>query len=68
VPRENYQTIKEWLFFFFLAVLGFGLRAYTLSHSTSPVFVKGFFEIGSQELVVQVASNLDPPDLCLLSS
>jgi hypothetical protein len=30
-------------FFFFFAVLGFKLRAYTLSHSTSPFFVKVFF-------------------------
>jgi hypothetical protein len=30
-------------FFFFVAVLGFELRAYTLSHSTSPFFVMGFF-------------------------
>jgi hypothetical protein len=28
--------------FFFFAVLGFELRAVTLSHSTSPIFVKGF--------------------------
>jgi hypothetical protein len=27
----------------FLAVLGFELKAYTLSHSTSPFFVKDFF-------------------------
>jgi hypothetical protein len=37
-------------FFFFVAVLGFELRAYTLSHSTSPFFCDGFFEIGSGEL------------------
>jgi hypothetical protein len=28
-------------------VLGFKLRAYNLSHSTSPIFVKGFCEIES---------------------
>jgi hypothetical protein len=28
---------------FFCVILGFELRAYTLSHSTSPFFVKGFF-------------------------
>jgi hypothetical protein len=28
-------------FFFFFVVLGLELRAYTLSHSTSPIFVKG---------------------------
>jgi hypothetical protein len=41
-------------FCFFFAVLGFELRAFTLSHSTSPFVVVclvgwlvGFFEIGS---------------------
>jgi hypothetical protein len=28
--------------FFFFAVLGLKLRVFTLSHSTSPSFVKGF--------------------------
>jgi hypothetical protein len=31
-------------------VLGFELRAYTLSHSTSPFFVMDFSKIGSHEL------------------
>jgi hypothetical protein len=35
---------------FFLVVLGLELRAYTLSHSTSPSFVMGFFEIGSHQV------------------
>jgi hypothetical protein len=34
-------------------VLGFELRAYTLSHSTKPIFAKGFFMIGSLELFAQ---------------
>jgi hypothetical protein len=38
------------LFFFFFAVPGLELRAYTLSHSTSPFFVIGVFKIGSREL------------------
>jgi hypothetical protein len=38
---------------FKLVYLVFCFRAYTLSHSTSPLFVKGFFEIGSHELLVQ---------------
>jgi hypothetical protein len=29
--------------FFFFVVLGFELRVFTLSHSTSPIFVLGFF-------------------------
>jgi hypothetical protein len=33
-----------------LVVLGLELRVYTLSHSTSPIFVMGVFEIGSREL------------------
>jgi hypothetical protein len=36
--------------FFVCVLLGFELRAFTLSHSTSPIFVMGFFEIGSCEL------------------
>jgi hypothetical protein len=36
---------------FFFVVLVFELRAYTLSHSTSPFFVKGFFEIGSRRTI-----------------
>jgi hypothetical protein len=30
--------------YFFFVVLGLELWAYTLSHSTSPIFVKGFFQ------------------------
>jgi hypothetical protein len=37
----------------YFAVLGFELRAYTSSHSTSPFFVMGFFEIGSYKLFAQ---------------
>jgi hypothetical protein len=33
---------KSFFFFSFFAVLGLELRAFTLSHSTSPIFVKGF--------------------------
>jgi hypothetical protein len=33
-----------------LAIIGIELRAYPLSHSTSPFFVKGFLEIGSLKL------------------
>jgi hypothetical protein len=35
---------------FFFLVLGFELRAYTLSHSTSLFIVLGIFKIGSCEL------------------
>jgi hypothetical protein len=41
-------------FFFFFVVLGFELRAYTLSHSTSPFLY--FLEIGSYEVFAQAGS------------
>jgi hypothetical protein len=44
-------------FFFFFAVLGFELRTYTSSHYTS-LFVMGFFEVGSHELLVQAGFEL----------
>jgi hypothetical protein len=58
---------------FCFAVLGLELRAFTLSHSTSPIFVKGFSKYGLKNYLPGLASNLlipdpDPPDLCLLSS
>jgi hypothetical protein len=34
--------------FFFFSVLGREFRAYTFSHSTSSIFVQGFFKIGSR--------------------
>jgi hypothetical protein len=34
-------------------VVRFELRAYTLSHTTSPLFCDGFFKIGSRELSPQ---------------
>jgi hypothetical protein len=36
--------------FLFFVVLEFELRACTLNHSTSPIFVMGFFDIGSQTI------------------
>jgi hypothetical protein len=39
--------ISKSLFFCVYMVLGFELRAFTFSHSTSPIFVMDFFEIGS---------------------
>jgi hypothetical protein len=67
--------------FFFLSlsslfmVLGLELRAPHLlvRHSTTwttlPVlFFVDFFEIECHELFAQLSLNLDPPDLCLLSS
>jgi hypothetical protein len=56
--------------FFFFAFLGLELRAYTLSHSTSPAFLcDGIFrDRVTQTILPRLALNLDPPDLCLLSS
>jgi hypothetical protein len=57
------------IYSYFPSVLGFKLKAYTLSHSTSPFFcVLGFFKIGSQELFVWAGFKPDPPHLCFLSS
>jgi hypothetical protein len=49
------QNLKLFFFFFFffLVVLGLELRAYTLSHSTQPIFVMEFFELGSHKLFAQ---------------
>jgi hypothetical protein len=61
------SSIPLYLFLFF--VLGFELRAYTLSHSTSlPFCVLDFVEIGSLELFAWAGLTCDPPDLFLLSS
>jgi hypothetical protein len=40
------------------AVLGFELRAYTLSHCTSPFSVMGIFKIGSHKLFSQAGFEL----------
>jgi hypothetical protein len=39
----------------FFPLLGFELSTYTLSHSTSPFFVMGFFKTGSHKLFLHVA-------------
>jgi hypothetical protein len=50
-------------------VLEFELRAYTLSHSSSLIFVMGIFQDRVlQTIYRELALNLDPPDLCLLNS
>jgi hypothetical protein len=49
-------------------VLGLELRAFSLNHSTSPIFVKGFFEIRSHKLFAQGDFKSLSPHLCLLSS
>jgi hypothetical protein len=42
----------------FFVLLGLELRAYALSHSTSPFFVMGVFEIGSLELFALASFKL----------
>jgi hypothetical protein len=54
---------NELLFFFFFVILGFELRAFTLSHYTSPIFVMGFFEVGSRELFAWAGFEPCSPDL-----
>jgi hypothetical protein len=53
-PSQCWDLRQNFLF----VVLGFELRAFILSHSTSPIFVKGFFEIGSLELFAQAGFEL----------
>uniref|UniRef100_A0A8C0WBV6 TRASH domain-containing protein n=1 Tax=Castor canadensis TaxID=51338 RepID=A0A8C0WBV6_CASCN len=72
-PYEDNQNLKKgvlnksrcticsklgevWIFFF--PILGFELRTYTSSHSTSPFFVMGFCKIGSLELFAQAGFEL----------
>jgi hypothetical protein len=67
----SFVSIKRhdtFLFFFFFLVLGLELKPYTLNHSASPFFVMDFFEVGAQELFAWAGFELDPPDLCFLSS
>jgi hypothetical protein len=57
--------------FFFLMVLGLELRAYTLSHSTSPFLRRVFLEIRSRKLFTWPgselrSSSLPPEELGLL--
>jgi hypothetical protein len=55
------------MIFFFFLVLGLELRAYTLSYSTSP-FLVIFLRYSLENYLPWLASNHNPPDLCLLSS
>jgi hypothetical protein len=58
LPRTLCWALSKHIFsFLFFAVLGFELRAYTLSYSTSPFFVMGSFEIGSLKLFAQGANQ-----------
>jgi hypothetical protein len=46
----------------FFVVLGFELRVFTLSHSPSLIFVKGFSRQGSRELFAWAGLNCNPPE------
>jgi hypothetical protein len=48
-PCGNLFIIYLNYYYYYFVVLGFELRAFTLNHSTSPIFVMGFFEIRSHE-------------------
>jgi hypothetical protein len=64
----THQGLSASVFFFFFAVLGFELRAYTLSHSTSPYLRWVFWDRVSWTICLRLTLNLDPCDLYLLSS
>jgi hypothetical protein len=49
-------------------VLGLELKAFTLKHSTSSIFVKGFLRWGLVNVFPGLALNYENPDVCLLSS
>jgi hypothetical protein len=53
--------------YLFFAVLGFELRAFTLSHSASPFLCWVFLRYGLENYLPRLALNHNP-DLCLLSS
>jgi hypothetical protein len=55
LSKKGYEDLHT---FFFFCITGFELRAYTLSHSTSPFFVMGFFEVGSHNLFAQPGFEL----------
>jgi hypothetical protein len=55
--------------FCLVGILGFELRAYTLSHSTSPVLCGYFQDMDLQTICPGWQQlNHNPPDICLLSS
>jgi hypothetical protein len=75
-PRESHPPLI-FLFSFLMAALEFELRtlcllgrcSYCLSHSSKSFFCDGFFrDRVLQTICPGLASNLDTPDLCLLSS
>jgi hypothetical protein len=79
-PRtgEKYFCVCGWSHpvFFSLMVLGFERRAFTLarkafyhlSYSTSPFLCWVFLRYSLKNYLPRLASNPNPPDLCLLSS
>jgi hypothetical protein len=57
------------ILFIYFALLGFELRAYTLSPLHQSFFCEVFFpREGLVNSSPELASNSDPPDFCLLSS
>jgi hypothetical protein len=50
IRKKRFALLPIWNFF--LPVLGLELRAFTLSHSTTPIFMKGFLRYSLTELFV----------------
>jgi hypothetical protein len=61
------EQLFIYLFIYLFVVLGLELSAFSLSHSTSPIFVKGILRYGLANYLPRLASNCDPPHLCLLN-
>jgi hypothetical protein len=57
LARGLYPLLLAFIYLFIFVVLGLELGAYTLSHSTSPFFVLGIFEIASHEQFAWVGSE-----------
>jgi hypothetical protein len=58
LTHHPFLQIQFFSLLFVFVVLGFELKAYTLSHSTSPFFVMSFFQIGYCELFSQADFEL----------
>jgi hypothetical protein len=43
IPGDGFELISAF-YFFVLSVLGFEIKAYTLSHSSNPFFCIGYFQ------------------------
>jgi hypothetical protein len=53
MPKKRHTVTFIYLFIYLFVVLELKLRAYTLSHSISPIFVMGFFKTAYLKLFAQ---------------